>query len=136
MLHLPRSLQIWFLLLLGGSLGLIVGTFLVLVPAWGVLLAWAIATLYCLAFYYWQRRAVWWGMGVTVAVVAGLTRFASVIDFIAAYLPSLLYLIFGEAGMHLRVSRDRRSTFYILLSATVGPLYLGWWLASWANWAN
>ncbi len=75
-------------------------------------------------------------MGVTVAVVAGLTRFASVIDFMAAYLLSLLYWIFGEAGMHLRVSRDRRSTFYILLSATVGPLYLGWWLASWANWAN
>jgi len=126
------SLQLGLLLLLGGLLSALLGSLLslVLLPV-SLPLGVAIAALYCAAFFWWQRRATWLGIALAFTIVAIATGFASVIDFMAAYLPSLLFVIWGEAGKGLLRSRSRKQTFYLLLGSSAGPFYAGWLLADW-----
>lgn len=124
------SWSVWFLLAFGSFYSFILGSFLGASPVyWSVPIALAIAVAYCVVFCLLQRRAIWLSIAITVALVAILTQFASVVDFMTAYLPSVLYIIFGEVGIRLLKSRSRKQTFYILVSSSAGALLIGWLIA-------
>ena len=123
-----NSGPIWLLLSFCSFYSFILGTFIGLGASqfyWSVPISLVLAVAYCVMFCLWQRRANWVSIAITVALIGILTQFNTIVDFLAAYLPSFLYIIFGEVGIRLLNSRSRKQTFYILVSSSAGALLIG-----------